>query len=192
MIVWGSKANILFHMLYKFQPFSTTKELGKEYNAHCAIVPSPEDWILILDWDAMILSRNAYRIIEHVTTMQTDVQVFGATTNRIGYEWQRHEGKVSKDDNMLHHMQIAEQLERRWGTTTMQVRTVAGFFLLFKKQYWLENPFQEKIIGPDGKLFDFAFCRAAAKREQIARLMGVYVWHSYRLTTSRADMKHLV
>src|SRR5687768_4197419 len=52
-------------MLYKFQPFSTTKDLGKEYNSHCQLVPNSDDWILILDYDCMILCGETYQVIEN-------------------------------------------------------------------------------------------------------------------------------
>lgn len=51
-------------MLYKLQPFSTSKELGREYNKHVAMVPNPDDFVLILDYDCMILTTETYTVIE--------------------------------------------------------------------------------------------------------------------------------
>jgi len=65
-------------MIYRFQPFSTTKDLGIEYNAHCSLVPNPEDWIMITDYDAMILSPLTYKVIDKAIENNPDALIFGA------------------------------------------------------------------------------------------------------------------
>ena len=79
------------------------------------------------------------------------------------------------------------------GGESVPARTVAGFFMLFKKEYWKQSPFQEKIYDKTGNLFDYNFCRHAMKNKMPIRVIrGVYCWHSYRLlANSFKDTSHL-
>lgn len=168
-------------MIYKFQPFSSTKELGKEYNAHCSLVPHSEDWILILDYDCMILDLRAYRYMELAIARYPDTDIFGALTNRVGYRSQRLFGKMLHDDNMVWHYEQARlQADRYKEGEAVPCTQVAGFFMLFKKRYWEANKFQDAIINEEGKIFDYVFCRSA---NELRLIQGIYVWHTYRITS---------
>lgn len=183
-----------FLLLYKFQPFSVTKELGKEYNAHCALVPNDNDWILILDYDAMILSPLAYSIMDMAIQRYPATQVFGAVTNRIGYVEQRVHPVMSKNADMLHHLYKSNEAALVYPKgECKQIATAAGFFLLFRKSYWNNNKFQDAIINETGQLFDHTFCKRARRDGKIMKILGVYVWHTYRLLNkSWLNRDHLV
>lgn len=169
-------------MIYKFQPFSSSKELGKEYNAHCALVPNPEDWILILDYDCMVLNPGAYKLMELAIERYPETEVFTAVTNRVGYRTQCYKHKLNKETDLRPHLELAEQLSWQYATgEAVPVVTAAGFFLLFQKKYWIENPFQQDIINVNGRIFDVIFCRSAQQRASIRMIKGVYCWHTYRV-----------
>jgi hypothetical protein len=180
-------------MIYKFQPFSVTKELGKEYNAHCALVPNEDDWILILDYDCMILSTDAYRIMENAIKAYPDTGIFGAMTNRVGYTRQRHGGEISENDSISHHMNLAKNYSVTYPDGHCRdVLQVAGMFMLFRKSTWLKCPFPDQIVDSKGKNFDFHFCNAVRKLRLPLRIIkGVYVWHTYRLGKNYYDKSHL-
>lgn len=173
-------------MIYKFQPFSTSKNLGVEYNSHCSLVPNDTDWIMLLDYDAMILTPKTYQVIENAITNPDNehIQIFGAMTNRIGRSIQRlNPDEPDTNDSIKHHIKIAEQQADLYPNgETHPALMAAGFFLLFQKSYWLKNPFQEKIISDQGQLFDQAFCQSARKQKRVAIIKGAYLWHTYRLT----------
>lgn len=180
-------------MIYYFKPFSTEKNIGV-YNDHCRIVPNNDDWILIQDYDSMVLSVNTFTVIEAAIKRYPDTAVFGAMTNRVGYSFQRHEGIMSENVDIKHHIALAEDLAARFGDGECEVaKSVAGFFMLFKKSYWNDNPFQETIFNEKRDLFDYQFC-LKAKREKlpIRIIKGVYVWHTYRINKiSTKDTSHL-
>jgi len=167
--------------LYKFQPFSHTKELGREYNMHCSLVPDSEDWILIIDYDCMILDFRAYSLIEKAIQASPKTEVFGAWTNRVGYKWQQLNHKMETNDSIRFHVELAnKQADRYPNGEILSVPTIGGFFMLFQKKYWQEvGGFQEMILVP--RCFDFTFCETALKRETIALIQGIYVWHTYRI-----------
>jgi hypothetical protein len=180
-------------MIYKFQPFSPTKEIGSEYNAHCSMVPNPTDWILIMDYDAMVLDPRAYRIMELAIDRYPQVEIFGAYTNRIGYPWQRFNHMPDENSDIRYHLNKAKMLADRFPNGEAgTLPTPAGFFLLFRKSYWMENNFQPTLWGENQKLFDFNFALPAAKRDNIRIIKGVYVWHTYRLLAGDwSNMDHL-
>lgn len=170
-------------MIYKFQPFSTTKELGKEYNAHCSLVPDPEDWILILDYDTMILDPRAYMIMERAIAKYPGTEIFGAYCNRVGHAHQRVTKEMDQRDSMRTMMvEAMARADMFLNGESIPISTAAGFFLLFQKKYWEENKFQKHIYSEETfRLFDWQFCREAARKETVKIIQGIQVWHSYRL-----------
>lgn len=178
-------------MIYKFQPFSTTKELGKEYNAHCAMVPNSDDYILILDYDAMILCPETYKVIENAVIHYPDTAVFGALCNRVAYHHQRIH-PISENDSIKQHIKIAKERAAQFPFECELAKSIAGFFMLFKKSYWEQTPFQESIINEFGYLFDRHFCLHARRSNLPIRVIkGAYLWHSYRIDKSYRDQSHL-
>ncbi len=170
-------------MIYKFQPFSVTKELGKEYNAHCALVPDPEDWILLLDYDTMILDPRAYFLMERAIEKYPGTEIFSAYCNRVGYSHQRTTKEMDTRDTMRTFLNEAkERADNYPDGECAQINTAAGFFLLFQKKYWEQNKFQAEIYSKETlRLFDWQFCYNAAMRETVKIIQGILVWHTYRL-----------
>ncbi len=179
--------------MYIFQPFSPAKELNV-YNQHCEIVPNDEDWILILDYDCMILDPRAYTIIQKAIDAHPETQIFTAYASRIGYHFQRLTSGIDENDSILYHKAIAAIQAEEWPNGECnQIQTAAGFFLLFRKSYWLKNRFQSQIIDDSGRMFDWNFCMSAMRKNAISLIRGVYVWHSYRLgKENMRDSSHLI
>lgn len=170
-------------MIFTFQPFSPEKKIGEAYNAHCWLVPRETDWILILDYDAMILDPRAYTIMQRAIDAHPEAEIFTAYASRIGYSDQRlNPHKIEENDSIKHHLQIARDLADEWpnGECT-PIHTAAGFFLLFRKSYWEKQKFQPEIVDSSGRLFDWNFCLPAMHRKTIRLIRGVYCWHTYRL-----------
>lgn len=179
--------------IYRIQPFSPQKELGKVYNQHVKMVPNDSDWIQLTDWDAMFLSTKSYQVIEKAIMNYPDTAVFGAMTNRIGYPYQRREAMPDDNADIRHHIQIAEELAEKYKDGQCQeAYSVAGFFMLFKKEYWQNNHFQDRIMDRNGTFFDRNFCEKAKRQMKPLRIIkGVYLWHSYRLNKDFTDITHL-
>lgn len=170
-------------MIYRFQPFSLTKEVGKEYNGHCEIVPNPDDWIMILDYDAMILTDETYKVINEAIKHHGDsTDVFGAMTNRVGLSYQRYHDEMDESDSIKKHYRDAVGAANKYPNGQCKdVKFIAGFFMLFKKSYWLRNKFQEKIVARDGTMFDYNFSIGAGKAGRCKVIMGAYLFHTYRM-----------
>jgi hypothetical protein len=177
-------------MIYRFQPFATDKtKFGEVYNAHCNAVPNNEDWIQLMDWDAQILIPETYQVIDRAIERYPDTEIFGAMTNRIGYQWQRYTTWQDPHMDMLHHVSKAAHA-LQWKDGECKVApSIAGFFMLFKKSYWERNKFQTHIINENGRAFDKQFCQGATRMRII---LGVYIFHQYRINKNWRDNKHLL
>lgn len=180
--------------IYRFSPFSPQKELGKVYNAHCKIVPNDSDYIQISDYDSMFLTTKTYDVIEKAIAKHGhETAIFGVMTNRIGYPYQRIEALPDENADIRHHVKIAEDLAEKYKEgQCFESYSVAGFFMLFKKEFWQNNHFQDKIIDREGIFFDRNFCEKAKKQNKPLRIIkGAYLWHSYRLNKQFTDITHL-
>jgi GT2 family glycosyltransferase len=184
------------NMIHYFSPFSTTKEIGRVYNAHCAMVPKAEDWICIMDYDAMILCPETFKVIEAAIARYPDTALFGAMCNRIAYMQQRIKDEMDPNPNINDHISQAKWRAARYADgecTDANPRTLAGFFLLFRKSYWEYSRFQPFIQDERGVLFDHNFC-LHAKREGLPMriILGAYLFHAYRIDKpDHRDASHL-
>lgn len=177
-------------MIYTFKPFSPQKDLTV-YNEHCKIVPS--GWIMILDYDVLILDPRAFEIAEKAIERHPDTDVFGCYASRIGYNHQRLTTRIEENDSISYHMSIAKtQADMFSNGESVPVQSVAGFFMLFNKEYWNRNHFQRTLLDDQGRLFDRNFCLEASQRGRVKLIKGIYLWHTYRLGKGARDISHLL
>jgi len=184
-------------MIYRFQPFVCDRtQFGNVYNSHCSMVPFDHDWIQIMDYDAMILAPEAYAVIDKAIERYPDTAVFGGMTNRVGLPFQKlvPTPKLDDNDSIRHHMDIAKKIAHTYRDgQCKEVEYVAGFFMLFRRDYWLLNQFQDRISTPQGILFDWKFCQHAKEINKKVRVIeGLYLWHTYRLMGDPLSKKHLL
>ncbi len=173
--------------IFRIAPFSTTKSLVG-LNEHCARA-KPGEYIQIMDWDAMVLDRRAYNVMEKAIFNYPHCDIFGALLNRCNLDWQQ----LGDPENfgMLYHFKKAENYAQVYGSglCSEPVPFVAGAFMLFKQEYWAANPFPEKIVGENGKTFDKVFCQNAA---EIRVILGAYIFHRHRALYEDKGMGHLL
>lgn len=85
---------------------------------------------------------------------------------------------MSDNDSIKHHIQIAKDRAKEFPSECEIVKNIAGFFMLFRKSYWEENPFQDNIVNEFGYLFDRHFCLKARRSNLPIRVIkGAYVAH---------------
>ncbi len=178
-------------MIYSLLPFSTEKEIGRAYNAHCEIVPDG-NYILIRDYDTLILDSRAFDIMEKAINHHPDTDIFSCYASRIGYDFQRLTPRIEENDSIKFHMEIAKgRADLFPNGECVNAPTIAGFFMLFRKEYWKRNPFQPKMFDDSGRLFDRTFAIEAMKHNRIKLIRGIYLWHTYRLGKGARDTSHL-
>ncbi len=180
-------------MIHYIKPFSTSKKIGEVYNKMCSLVPDG-DFICIQDYDTMVLTTETFKVIEAAVARYPDTAIFGAMTNRIAYSHQRVTPEMDPEPNIIAHILKAQAYAMKYPDGECEsAKTIAGFFMLFKKSYWEKSPFIDEIYDANGNLFDYCFCRHAQKNNLPIRVIkGVYVFHAYRLLKENyKDTSHL-
>jgi hypothetical protein len=180
--------------IFRFQAFNVEKDkFGDHLNAHCALVPDDNDWIQIMDWDAMFLCPESYQVVDKAIENNPGIKIFGCMTNRVGRSIQCLNIEPDKNDSIKYHIQLAKICAKKFPNgEVVDAPMTAGFFMLFQKSYWKRNPFQREVMNRFGMLFDHAFCKEAKNEGKIRIIKGVYLWHTYRLTHADwHDKSHL-
>jgi len=174
-------------MIHILTPYRTDKDLGKAYNDACSLVPDG-DWICLMDIDCMFLTPDAPEIMQKYVEMYPETGCFTAYTNRISplsFEqlWNK---RVSEDGEIRHHIELAMNLRSNFPSVTPVLRgEISGYLMLFSKETWEKNKFDEGI----GCLAVDTFW--SRRVQDIKRMDAVYVWHTYRIWKEMNDKTHL-
>lgn len=177
-------------MIYTFVPYSSEKKFGKAINAHCRLVPSPDDWICVQDADLMHLVPDFGTIMEEYISLYPDAGLFTSITNRVGSIDQMYPG-VFDEPNILEHRKIALKLrDKNRGKVTQLGKFISGYLMLFKKSTWEQcGGFHETGI----LAIDNHFSSAIYNRQKKIYLMnGLYTFHLYRMDTGASNKDHLL
>lgn len=178
-------------MIHILTPYRTDKDLGKAYNDACALIPKG-DWICLMDIDCMFLTPDAPELMQKYVDKWPETGVFTALCNRVSplsFE-QLWGGKPSNDADMLHHIEIAQLLVSNNPTVKPLLRgEISGYLMLFSRETWEQNPFDEGIgcLAVD----TFWSRRIVASGKDIKVMQNIYVWHTYRIWKSITDKTHL-
>lgn len=178
--------------IWYLTPFSTEKNIGKEYNEQISRIP-PNDWICIRDGDTIFLSpENQWgkQISDIIATHGNKYDLIGCVTNRLRSTVQLHENTFSNNHDMLHHGGIAKALfETKYNSVRGHKQPIAGLFMLFPRKTWDKVKFRE-----NSDTFDTHFGKDLIKLGgKIGIAEGVYVYHWYRAWSEDPlnDKKHL-
>lgn len=176
--------------IYYFKPYSPDKNLGKAYNDYMKLLPADEDWACLMDGDTMFLNNNYGTQIEACIKRYPDIKFFTAVTNRIGNKKQLYQGHFSEVSDIKVHRRLAQKLqEDHWNECQEIKAPVSGFLMLIQKKAWKHMRFTEgkELLGVDTN-FSKRYQESGGK---IAKMLGVYVLHYYRLNEGKKHKKHL-
>lgn len=168
--------DIEFDMIINLTPYRLDKNIGKAYNEQIERLNlKDDDWIIINDRDILYLTPTYFDIITQVSK-QTDYELLGAMTNRVGIEPLLHDN-FSNDHNILNHIEIALEREKTHKYDIKEVDLIAGYFMMFKYGTWKKyGGFKERVLNAD-----IMFCKKIKTfRGKIGVMKGLYVYHAYR------------
>ncbi len=143
----------------------------------------------------MFLTPYAGRTISNAIVTYPDTDIFTCVTNRMGNAKRCYQGEFSNNMDISHHVKTATMLERTQAHKCEEIkdRIIAGMCMIFPKSLWQNNKFDDfPIIHKiDNHLasFDVRFCEGI--KGSMKKILGLYMWHSYRLGKSAADTAHL-
>lgn len=178
-------------MIHYIQPFSVEKNIGRAINAAILqLNANNEDWICLLDHDVLWLLSDSKAQLEHILA-NTDYNVLGALTNRLGLKYQLIPNMFN-NDSIWNHIQTAETQQKQFYGIVEPIREIlAAFCLCFTVETWRKlGMFKEKTIQ-----FDSIFCATAINRGMKLGIMkGIYLLHLYRFNSPYplTDYLHLM
>jgi len=178
-------------MIHILKPYSVTKNLGQAYNEAMKLLPD-DSWGCLMDLDTMFLTPDAGSILWGYTERYPDTGLFTCWTGR-GHSLSTHQvlnGKTNENDRMRDHIKIAQERKQSLWKVTVLNREVSGFLMMIKKSTWNQIKFSEwpgRCLGVDN---DYCW-RLLEAGKSIARMDGLYVWHTYRLENGVHDKSHL-
>lgn len=163
--------------IHYITPFSTEKNIGKEYNSRIAELPE-DAWICLRDGDTMFMRPNWGQQIEAIIQANEEkYKLISCVTNRLRATHQLYNQTFSFDGEISNHIKIANQLHFDYYDMVEPATTVAGVCLIFHKSTWEEFRFNENSIR-----FDTEFCTAIRRKygAVIGIAKGLYLFHLYR------------
>lgn len=169
--------------IYKFVPGAGDKNLGREINKHCEIVPNDDDWILILDNDTCFLHPFIDKQLEDIITKHgKNYDIFSCMTNRLGLAYQLPYG-LMVESNILKLHEIAERHFRDFYDEVIPCtvrQPTAGLFTLFQKKTWKKIKYQEGLVS--GGFIDWRFSISHLRKgARIGICKGIFMFHYYRM-----------
>jgi hypothetical protein len=178
--------------IHYFTPGTSDKNLGREYNRACEMVPEG-DWICIRDGDTMFLTPDWCAQIEDIVdNYGQKFDLISCVTNRLGLKHQLYNGTISNDWNVYKHYELAKKLSDRYWDSVIETKLyTAGLFMLFNKKLWNEIKFKHGLTSSrdSSDFIDAQFSQEVLKRKKkIGIARGVYLFHAYRIhqPTSRS------
>ena len=159
-------------------PWEPGRRLGYAFNRAMATV---EDWILILDYDVLILNVHWYDIcLRTIKRFGHSAGLISCMTNEIGCPLQRDNHAKSQDMNW-HFARAAEVSRTREGevqdVTESQFKLSGLFFLTHREAWEKTGPVPpEKFIGVD----NWYDARIREQGYKTLVMRDLYVYHGYK------------
>lgn len=177
-------------MLHIITPYRPDKDLGKAYNDAISLIPDG-DFVCLMDIDAMFLTPDAPEMIEKYAEMHPD-SLLTCYCNRVSpLAHEQLLGGVSENSDILHHIEKAQKQKLLFPRSTKIHRgEISGYLMVFKKDLWEQNKFDEGIgcLAVD----TFWSRRFIVMGRDIIRMDAVYIWHTYRIWKDIKDKSHLM
>ncbi len=180
--------------LFFLTPFSFEKDLGRAYNE--AIQYMPDDcWISVQDYDVMWTKTEIpqMEIMKRYIQKYPDTGLFTSYASRTKNANQKYEGGVHQDKDSLKYWNIKQNEQiLKYGESLEIIdipNEISGFHMIFSKETWKENPFEEGIgcLSVDNR-----FAWGIHRLQKPVRLMkALLAIHFYRLDTDITDISHL-
>ena len=176
-------------MIHIISPYSTDKNLGKAYNDTMKNIPDG-DWVCLTDYDVLFLTSDCGVILNEYAKRYPDTGIFTCLTNRI-HPLAKDQlfDDVSENTDILFHVERAEIAKSGLYKVHEVNHPISGFLMMINKNTWNKIKFVEnaKCLGVDN-FFSDAVLKSGLS---IRVMLGLYVWHTYRIKNIR-DKSHLL
>jgi len=168
--------------VHHITPGKADLNFGKAINDVIEFVPN-EDWICLRDIDTLPLHHRVFFKQCEEIAESGEYDLVSCITNRLGVKYQLHNGELSDNFDIRHHLQIANDRYNEYGSTVEESPgNIAGVMMLFSKQTWEDvGRFKEGGVQVNGSFLDYIFSSTVKKiGGKIGIAKGIYLFHIYR------------
>ncbi len=157
--------------IHYITPFSTDKNIGKEYNERISELPD-DCYIVLRDGDTMFLRSDWGEQIAKIIEQNPEYSLITGVTNRIGLS-----DLLVKDmfdeDSIQKHIDKANEL---FSYDVKPCSVAPGMLMIFHKSVWQKIKFVENTLS-----FDGYFSQEVRRNNiKIGKAIGLYILHLYR------------
>jgi hypothetical protein len=168
------------HKVYYVLPWDSNKNIGKYLNELMSKLDDDE-WVCILDSDAMHTTTYFGKRIEEVIDKNPEYSLFTCYTNRVDCPWQIAPNSDWNSDDISYHRNIGEELWQNNGTKVNDVTNntlLSGVMIMMTKKTWnLIGKFEENmLIGIDNNIHK----KIKDSGLKVGLMTGIYLYHWYR------------
>ena len=168
--------------VHHITPGKSDLNFGKAINDVIEFLPD-EDWICLRDIDTLPLHHRVFFKQCEEIAESGKYDLVSCMTNRLGVKYQLHDGLLSDNFNIKHHLSIAHERYNKYGSTVDEAPgNIAGVMMLFSKKTWEDvGRFKEGGVQVDGSFLDYHFSSTVQKiGGKIGIAKGIYLFHTYR------------
>ena len=168
--------------VHHITPGKADLNFGKAINDVIEFLPN-EDWICLRDIDTLPLHHRVFFKQCEDIAESGEYDLVSCMTNRLGVEYQLHNGELSDNFDIRHHLQIAHDRYNEYGSKVDEAEgNIAGVMMLFSKQTWEDvGRFKEGGVQVNGSFLDYIFSSTVKKiGGKIGIAKGIYLFHTYR------------
>lgn len=181
-------------MIYFFTPYDK-RGLGFAYNEHCALVPNPEDIIVLMDSDIMLFPSHWGKQIEEVVNNYPQFSLFTCLATRT-YKTseQQYAPELRSERDLVKLKNAADRVAaKRYGQCQELRSGVSGFLMAFRKKLWDEFKFPTTGCNGERNLgIETEWVRNIREHgHKVGLMTGLLAIHYYRLGTGDKDKSHL-
>lgn len=178
-------------MIKYFIPYSTEKNIGKEYNESMSLLPNDEDWGVFLDGDAMFTVHNWGHHISACIEANPEYKLFTCVTNRVGTQYQCVD-QMWNEEKVSSHWEKGLELQSEKGIDVIDIThcsPLSGVLIAVQKKIWKEvGGFSENgMLGVDNSIH----YNVRDNGYKVGLMEGVYALHYYR-NGKPENKKHLL
>ena len=157
--------------IHYITPFSTEKNIGKEYNDRISELPD-DCYIVLRDGDTMFLTSDWGSHIKEIIEANPKYHIISCVTNRVGLRTHVIDGMFD-EENISKHIQKAIDIK---SNEVIDTNLAPGYLMIFHKSVWDKVKFMENSIA-----FDTQFSLQARELGyKVGLAIGFYLLHLYR------------
>lgn len=181
--------------IYYFVPYHKDG-LGVAYNKCCEIVPGGS-WICIMDADVMLFPSRFGDIVQSAIRAMPEVDVWTTMVTRISNAERKVCPGGQRDEERdlvkLKEKALKHAIDNAGRVSLLETPALAGYFMLFRKEFWEKNPFPAHSSGRCVLWIDTHWSMGAkANGAKFGLIEGLLAVHYYSLEGQRGShMKEL-